>query len=236
MRLKHLFAVTASLMAVSVSSAHATGTPDPVLYWNDVLLDTIRAAALPPPKASRLMAMVHTAMYDAVNTANGNAYQSYITPGIGGTNSDTTAAATAAAYRVLMDQLPAQQSRYDAAYASILTNVPASASRDNGLALGQVTATNILAARVGDGSTVSITYTPGTQPGNWQPTPPANAAALLPAWGGVKPFAMTSGAQFRPGGPPALDSAAYTAAFNEVKELGAANSTTRTADQTAIEK
>lgn len=235
MRFNHILAATASLLAVTVSTAHATAN-DPVLYWNDVLLDTIRAAALPPPKAARLMAMVHTAMYDAVNTSTGNAYQNYMAPGISGAHADTTAAATAAAYRVLMDQLPAQQARYDAAYAAILAGVPTSAARDNGLALGQVTASTILAARVGDGSTVSIPYTPGTQPGNWQPTPAANAPALLPAWGNVKPFTMTSGSQFRSDGPPALDSAAYTAAFNEVKDLGAMNSATRTADQTAIAK
>jgi membrane-associated phospholipid phosphatase len=235
MRLNHIIAATASLLAITVSTAHATAT-DPVLYWNDVLLDTIRAAALPPPKASRLMAMVHTAMFDAVNTANGSYYKDYIAPGVSGSNSDSTAAATAAAYRVLMDQLPAQQSRFDAAYASILASVPASATRDNGIALGQITASNILAARAHDGSTVTVTYTPGTQPGNWQPTGPANAPALLPSWGAVTPFTMTSGSQFRPDGPAALDSAAYTAAFNEVKSLGALNSTTRTADQTAIAK
>jgi membrane-associated phospholipid phosphatase len=237
MRIKYFLAASASLLAVTVSAtAQTAGATDPVLYWNTVLLNTIRTSALPPPKASRLMAMVNAAVFDAVNTAGGSAYKNYITPGISGANSDVTAAASAAAYRVLLDQLPAQQGALDTAYASIMSGVPTSAARDNGLALGQVSASDILAARAKDGSTITVTYTPGTQPGDWQPTAPANAAALLPNWGNVTPFTMTSGSQFRPDGPPALDSAAYTAAFNEVKSLGSATSTTRTADQTAIAK
>jgi membrane-associated phospholipid phosphatase len=225
-----------SATAISISalaSQPAVAAQDPVLYWNDVLLDAVRAGAIPPPKASRLMAMVHTAMYDAVNTASGSTYKSYINPGVSGANADVTAAATAAAYRVLMDQLPGQQARFDAAYQTMVgtSHTP---QITNGLALGQITASNILAARANDGSTVTVTYTPGTQPGDWQPTPPANDAALLPQWGAVTPWTMTAGNQFRPSGVPALDSAEYTAAFNEVKSLGALNSSTRTADQTAI--
>jgi len=77
-------------------------------------------------------------------------------------------------------------------------------------------------------------YLGGTEPGEWRPTPPASAPGLHPHWPDVTPFAMTSGDQFRPAAPPALDSAAYTAAFNEVKELGSATSATRSVEQTAI--
>jgi membrane-associated phospholipid phosphatase len=225
-----------SATAISVSalaSQPALATQDPVLFWNDVLLDAVRTSALPPPKASRLMAMVHTAMYDAVNTASGSTYQSYINPGVTGTNADVTAAATAAAYRVLMDQLPAQQARFDAAYQTMV-GTSHTTRITNGLALGQITASNILAARANDGANVTVTYTPGSAPGDWQPAPPSNAPALLPQWGNVTPWTMTAGNQFRPNGIPALDSAEYTAAFNEVKSLGALNSSTRTADQSAI--
>jgi membrane-associated phospholipid phosphatase len=230
--IKLLSSSVVAVAAFTAAPSQAT-TPDPVLYWNDVLLDAVRASALPPPKASRLMAMVHTAMYDAVNAASGGTYKSYIAPGISGANSDVTAAATAAAYRVLMDQLPAQQSRFDAAYQTMVgTNHTAQVT--NGLALGQITASNTLSARANDGASVTVTYTPGTQPGDWRPTPPANATALLPQWGNVTPWTMAGNDQFRPDGPAALGSAEYTAAFNEVKSLGALNSTTRTADQTNI--
>ena len=74
----------------------------------------------------------------------------------------------------------------------------------------------------------------GTGPGAWEPTPPAFAAYLLPQWGFVAPFAMESSDALRPPGPPPLDSAEWAADYNEVKALGAAVESTRTADQTEI--
>jgi membrane-associated phospholipid phosphatase len=100
--------------------------------------------------------------------------------------------------------------------------------------VGQEVARQILEWRSTDGSDRVVTYTPGTDPGDWQPTPPANLPALAPQWPDVTPFAMTSGSQFRPAAPPALDSAEYAAAFNEVQSLGRADSTTRTEEQTQI--
>src|SRR5204863_9061606 len=108
------------------------------------------------------------------------------------------------------------------------------APKNEVFALGRQTAAAIIAARPNDGSTTTVTYTPGTAPGDWQPTPPANAPALLPQWGNVTPFTMTSGGQFMPAGPPALTSQEYADALNQVESIGAANSTTRTADQTQI--
>ncbi len=232
-----LLASTVPAISVSASTlAPVTAASDPVLYWNAVLLDAVRSSALPPPRASRLMAMVHTAVYDAVNAASGSVYKAYINPGLGVSDANVSAAAAAAAYRVLVDQLPAQQSRFDAARTAVLSALPNSAAVTNGLTLGQVTATNVLSARFADGANTIVAYTPGTKPGDWQPTPAANAPALLPNWPTVTPWTMTGGSQFRPDGPPALNSAAYTAAYNEVKDLGSATSTSRTADQTAIAK
>jgi hypothetical protein len=77
---------------------------------------------------------------------------------------------------------------------------------------------------------------PGTDPGDWQPTPPANLPALAPQWPAVTPFALSAGSQFRPAPPPALTSVEYAAAFNEVKSLGGVDSTARTDEQTQIAK
>jgi hypothetical protein len=225
---------SAPLTVQASTSAPITSASDPVLYWNSVLLDAVRASALPPPRASRLMAMVHTAMFDAVNSAGGSAYKAYLNPGIDGSNANVAAAASAAAYRVLLDQLPTQQARFDAARDAVLNAVPNSAAKTNGITLGNVTGSNVLSARFADGANTIVAYTAGSNPGDWRPTPPANANALLPNWPGVTPWALGGGDQFRPNGPPDLNSAAYTAAYNEVKELGSATSTTRTADQTAI--
>ena len=92
----------------------------------------------------------------------------------------------------------------------------------------------MLALRAGDGFDAVVQFTPGTELGDWQPTPAANAPALLPGWGAVTPFAMTSGSQFSPDDIPEFSSTEYAAAFNQVKELGSATSATRTADQTNI--
>ena len=77
-------------------------------------------------------------------------------------------------------------------------------------------------------------YTPGTAPGDWRPAPPAFAPAQTPQWPAVRPFALCSGSQFRPPPPPALDSPQYAAAFNEVKDFGAVDSTVRTPQQTEV--
>ena len=85
-----------------------------------------------------------------------------------------------------------------------------------------------------DGSTNYVDYTPGTGDGVWQPTYPAYMPAENPQWATLTPFIMTSDSQFRPAGPPALNSAQWVSDYNQVKSLGAVNSTTRTADQTQI--
>ncbi|MBX6313047.1 MAG: vanadium-dependent haloperoxidase, partial [Isosphaeraceae bacterium] len=79
-----------------------------------------------------------------------------------------------------------------------------------------------------------VPYTPGTKPGDWRPTPPGFLPPVLPNWPLVTPFALKAASQFRPGRPPALTSSAYARSFNQVKSIGAANSTTRTPEQTEI--
>src|SRR4029450_8870675 len=115
-----------------------------------------------------------------------------------------------------------------------LATIPDGLAENLGVDLGEVVAAQMLALRAGDGSDVIVPYTPGSDPGDWRPTPPGNLPALLPNWPNVTPFAMTSGSQFTPDDIPALTSAEYTAAFNEVKSLGDINSAARTADQTNI--
>src|SRR6185503_7399361 len=123
------------------------------------------------------------------------------------------AAAARAAHDTLSALFPTQAGTFDAALAADLAGIPPGRARQ-GVAVGHEVARQILDWRSIDGSDATVTYTPGTDPGDWQPTPPANLAALAPQWPSVTPFAMTSGSQFRPDAPPALDSAEYAAAFN----------------------
>jgi hypothetical protein len=204
---------------------------DVVLEWNEILLDAVRADATPPPRASRAMAIVHTAVYDAVNSID-RSHQPFAVQELTAPSASREAAAAAAAHRALEALFPLQD--FDDELTASLAAIADGAAKDAGIALGESIADQILALRAADGSTDVIPYTPGTEPGDWRPTPPAFAPALLPHWANVTPFAITTADQFMPNNIPALDSAEYAAAFAEVKEIGSVTSATRTQDQTDI--
>jgi hypothetical protein len=207
---------------------------DVVIDWNNVLLDAIRTGNVNPAAASRSMAMTHAAIFDAVNTIDRTHFPYHVQLDVSA-EASREAAAAQAAHDVLVNMFPARQAVFNAALIDSLAAIPDSTSKAEGLDIGGQVAAQYIALRANDGSATVTPYTPGTMPGQWQPTPPANAAALLPNWPTVAPWCMTSGSQFRHTvGPPALTSAQYAADLNEVKSLGAANSTTRTADQTNI--
>ena len=208
---------------------------DSVIDWNANLLNAVRIDRTAPPLASRNMAMVHTAIYDAVNAIS-KTYQVYHVDTVAPADASAEAAVAAAAHRVLVELYPKQKVTFDAELAFSLAEIPDGTAEDSGVALGEFVAEQILDWRSNDGSNTVVAYNPGTQPGEWQPTPTDYAGAVLPQWPSVTPFALTSGSQFRPDGTFALNSAEYTADFNQVKELGRFDSTTRTAEQTEIAK
>lgn len=206
---------------------------DVIFDWNNVALNTIRQSNTSPPVASRALAMMHSAMFDAVNSVDLTC-QAYHSNQSAAPGSSAEAAAAQAARDVLASIYPTQTSVFNAALANSLASVSDGASKTNGVVLGHAVANDIVQWRANDGSSNVVPYTPSTDPGKWRPTPPAFQPALLPGWGKVTTFAMTQGSQFRGSGPPPLSSAAYAADFNETKSLGALNSVTRTADQTQI--
>lgn len=208
---------------------------DVVLDWNRVQLDVIRLTSTPPPRAARNLAMASVAMFDAINAVVGR-YQSYNYAGAAAPGTSAEYAGAYAAYNVLLALYPTQKVLLDSALAETSAIVPDSPGKTAAADLGKKVADAVLTLRSNDGSNATVTYTPGSNPGDWQRTPPANAAPLLPQWPGVTPFAISSGDAYRPEAPPELDSAAYAADFNQVKELGRSNSTTRTAEQTTIAK
>ena len=221
------------LLALTGSALVGSARADVVTDWNDVLLEAVRTDKTPPPRAARAMAMVHTAVFDALNGYR-HSYEPYHVTADAPRFASRRAAAAAAAHRVLSALYPAQAAAFDAVLARSLAGIPSRHRRKRGVAWGRFCADEILALRVDDGADDVVPYAPPVGPGYWQPTPPALAPALLPNWPTVTPWAMASGTQFRPAGPPALSSASYTAAFDEVKELGSATSATRTAEQTEI--
>ncbi len=225
--------VSAALaLAATPAAAEITAASDPVLYWNQTMVGLLAGS---PPAQTRGYAMVNIAMHDAVNAAVGRPNIGYL-KGIAASGGDSRAAASQAAHDVLVKLDPANAAAYGTALAASLALVPDGAQKAAGIANGTAHARAILARRTGDGSAPGAPHVPGSAPGDWRPTPPGFAPGALPHWGGVDPFLMQSGDQFRPGPPPALDSAAYAAAYDEVKRVGAAGAQAlgdRTADQTA---
>jgi hypothetical protein len=208
---------------------------DAVLDWNITALKTTAAAPFNPPVESRNLAIVHAAMFDAVNSIVGE-FHAYAVELTAPKGASPDAAAAAAAHFAFVKLYPAQQAMLDAAYLTSLASIPDRAAKTNGISVGEAVAAKILAMRATDGADAAIMkpYTPGSQPGEWIPTPPAFRPALDPGWGSVQPFLLQGGSQFRPAPPPALDSQQYARDFNEIKAIGAATGSTRTKDRTSL--
>ena len=222
--------------AARQTRADASGKP--VIDWNQLLLSIVNTPGVQPAniQPTRNFAILHAAIYDAVNAIE-RTHQPYLIAVRAPRDASETAAAGAAARTALDGLYPSQQTTIDATYATELANVSDGPAKDHGVRLGNQVATDLLAIRANDGSSVAPPpFVPGTAPGDYQPTPPNFPTPVFTAWGQVTPFVLDSGNQFRPAPPPALTSDAYAAAINEVQSLGSATSTTRTADQTEIGK
>ncbi|MFO0908275.1 MAG: phosphatase PAP2 family protein [Isosphaeraceae bacterium] len=202
-----------------------------IVAWNESALDAIRATQTAPPIAARNLAILQVSVLSAVESTSRLASGS-----LAARNDALEGAVNGAARRALVQLFPSQAAEIEGDYATRMADIPAGRSRSLGAALGDRQGQRELGRRSADGATDSVPYTPGTEPGDWRPTPPAFASALLPQWPGVDRF-VGRGApavRYRPPGPPDLASAAYARALEEVERLGSASSTERTADQTEI--
>src|SRR5438093_3161128 len=227
--------VVIALALVALSSPTVTRA-DAVTDWNAIASTAIVTNAGQPPPVSVLhFAMVHGAVYDAVNAID-RGHQPYLVQPPSNPTDSKEAATAAAAFRVLVglfpDQLGTLQPQYDAYIAALPDNPPG--SKAAGIAIGEATAIAMLTARVNDGrfGPTPTPYPSPAPPGIWRPTPP-NFLNDPAAWvGNVLPFIIQRAEMFRTDGPNALTSVEYAEDFNEVKELGSLTSITRTADQT----
>jgi hypothetical protein len=229
---------------------------DPVHHWNQIAIDAtgldhtpvapgehrIFGEQLGPGRASRAMAIVHIAIFDAINAALGK-YQSY-----SGIQSpphpfSTAAAVAQAAHDTLVALFPSQKASFDQALADDLLRITGEPLKTNGVAFGKQVAAAVLASRVSDGAEVpepqiGVSYFTSNLPGHWRQDPISLIPIALGAhWGHCKPFVIKSSRQFLAAPPPALSSAAYTTAYNEAKNFGGDGIHTasqRTPEQTFI--
>jgi hypothetical protein len=223
-----LVAACAALL-VPVVSARA----DTVTEWNLNATNALIVRAAQPPQVSvPHLAMVHGAVYDAVNAIDGGHEGYLISSRLARPSDSKEAAASTAAYRMLAHLVPAQQATLDALYASSLAGVPDGPPKTRGIAVGEAAAAAMIAARTLDGRFGAFRFPVGSEPGVWRPVPPALANDPNAWLKDVTPFLIENPAQFRSKGPLALTSRRYAREFDEVKSLGSLTSTERTADQT----
>ena len=218
-----LLVVAAALLASPIARA------DVVTDWNITATDIAVAANLPPPPTYRMMTLVQSAVYEAVNAITkrypADRVKLDAAPGA------SVDAAVAAANRAMLSKLvPAQQAAIDSAYQAALSALPDGPAKTGGIAVGEQAAAAILTLRADDGAAVPESYRPHTTPGFYVPT----VIPIVSQWPQRKPWVMASADQFRPGPPPSLTSDLWARDYNEIKALGAKNSTTRSAEQTAI--
>ena len=229
---------------------------DSVRHWNEIALianaldhtpvapgeNRVFGEQLGPCRTSRALAIVHIAIFDAVNAIAGG-YKSYT--GLSSARDDTSmdAAIAQAAHDTLVALFPSQRASFDERLDEDLSRIRDHREKRNGINLGHRAAAAILALRANDGSQhaeprVGIEYITSDEPGRWRQDPISLIPLALGAlWGGVRPFVLLSADQFRAPPPPALNSQEYAAAFDEVKRLGGdgvITPTERNAEQTTI--
>lgn len=244
----YLSAILVAVLFVSCTkSSHGFQGKNPTQYFksfsNKVVLDWNETAfeALDAPNylntltASRLTAMMHIAMHDALNSIV-PVYETYALKSVNA-EAHPIVAMSVAAYDVLLHHLPEKKSLLDAKLAAAIDSVASPLAKQRGIELGKQAANAILALRNNDGAFANpvAPVPPSTVPGVYQVVPPFDFV-FAPFWAQMKPFGLKSPDQFRSVPQPSLTSNQYTKDFNEVKEYGSAASKKRSADQTFYAK
>jgi PAP2 superfamily len=224
--------------AAATQTQRGSGSGAVVVDWNRELVKIVNSPGAQPATVhpTRSFAILSAATYDSVVsiTHTGSPYLFSLNAPSG---ARADAAAAEAGHDTLVALYPSMKGEIDQQLANELAAIPEGTAKGEGVGVGHLSAAFMLAARADDGSSVKPPVFPGgTEPGDWRPAPPAFAPGVFTQWPAVTPFVLDRAAQFRPVAPPALTSAAYAQALNEVKSLGQNTSSTRTADQTVTAK
>jgi hypothetical protein len=200
---------------------------DAVLDWNEIALAQIVASGQIAPDATRSLTMVHAAIFDAANAID-RRYQPYAHKERAPADASVDAAVGSAAYAVLVGLFPDEAQSITSTYETAMARIPEGASKTAGIEIGKNVGAECLQMRAKDGSGAPNTYTSQTAAGVYIPT----ALPVSMEWPGVQPWLIGTGARFRPGPPPALNTPQWARDFREIRDLGSRQSTTRTATQT----
>jgi len=234
MRRTVLLVAAVAVLCLTPSTATRQGIPgDPLVQWSVLASSAAAASGMAPVRTPITLALLHLAMYDAVNATAGHREPYLMAPTVVHPASPH-AAAIEAGYRVLLEELPSQRARLDQAHEQLLAAVPDSAAKTNGAAVGAAAAQQLLAARANDGRNASGPYERGSGPGVWIPTPPAFLPASTAFLADVRPFTVDRPDRFRPAGPPRLGSKRWVTDYDEVRMFGSKDSVKRTRDETHI--
>jgi len=215
--------LAASLLACPTARA------DVVTDWNIKGGEVVVAAGLGAPPATRVLAIVQTAVYEAANAIT----KRYPPSGLkldAAPGASVDAAVAAASRATLVRLVPSQQAAVDTAYQAALAKIPDGPAKTAGIAVGDQAAAAVLAMRADDGAAAAESYRPATTAGVYVPT----VVPVVSVWPQRKPWLLASPAQFRPGPPPALTSEVWARDYNEIKALGGKVNSRRTAEQTEI--
>ncbi len=218
---------------VAAPSPPMTPAADPVLFWVAQTNLTIQAAEANPFQASRALAVESVAVLDTIKSLAGAPAYLVRLPAPRGL--PVGPAVSGAAHRVLSQLFPQRRPALDVALAAALADDPPGPAQIQAVAFGRTMADNVLAARSADGWNAAPGLSrAGTAPGQWRPTPPDYLPPIEVQWAFLKPFALLGPAQFRPLGPPAVNSIAFWDAKSVLVSLGSARSSSRTPEQTEI--
>ena len=208
---------------------------NPVVQWNKTLLVIVRTPGAQPATVhpTRSFAMMHAAVYDAVNAIDRTHTPYLVNLPAASRFASQDAAAASAAHEALVALYPKFQTLLDDQLQQSLGSIHDGQDKAEGITIGKSVADQILTLRSNDGSgALPVPFVFGSAPGDYESTPPNfPKQPQFTNWSHVTPFALERANQFRPGPPPALTSATYSDVFNEVKSLGIANSTSATPDQ-----
>jgi len=210
------------LLAAALILPRAAGA-DVVLDWNELALARVVAAGQLPPDGARTLALVHVAMFDAVDAID-RRYVPYAFDERATGDVSAEAAAASAAHAILAGLFPDRRATLDGALATSLAALPDDARRRAGVALGEAVAARCIERRAGDGSAAPERYRPRADPGGYVPT----AIPVSSPWGAVRPWFLAGGDELRPAARPALAGEAWARDYEEVRRLGRRTDSART--------